>query len=698
MSFWLKALHAMGLELHHPRPRSWWRTPRTNFDYEKSVGDGLSSSVIMGVVLWIMRNFPEAPVMLERDDEPEYIHPMLDLIRRPNPFYSGVVMTMATVLSFSTSGNAYWIKIRDSQLRVKELWWIPHWMMKPAVESNSGRYIDKYIYTVDGRNYEYDIDDVIHFRFGLDPYDTRIGLGPIKSLFREIFTDDEASNWTASICRNAGIPGVIVSPTEGGMVGDQDVKEVKEYMHERFTGDRRGEPLALSGPTKIDQFGFNPQEMNLEAIRAIPESRVAAHFGVPAAVIGFMSGLKQTKVGATMKELREQAYEGCIIPMQRMIAEDLWSQLLDDFEPQPEQWEVKFNLNKVRVLQEDENAKAERTGKLYTDGIIYLDEARQTEGYETNPSERVRRVPFNVIEVPEGQPTLAPIAQQQNMRKFLKADKPDWVDKFLQRREKDRRKLEAIFIKSLESNFNDLGKRIADKYLEVMENRRLAGKNGNTKQQNPEDIVIGELTMQDIQIDPNGTLGYEVHYLRTASQTVDSLNALFDLGVNLDSPIESKVLHEAGKRQGLIDLTAQSKKALFDSLTIGRELGEGPFQLATRIEEQVAAGPWSSSKVRSEVIARTETKYAQNVSSIEVYKEADTIGAVQVLDALLGETDEYCMMIDGAIVSFEDAQVLMAEEHPNGTRDFAPIFGKPESYDAIYPEKRRGTNAASKTE
>lgn len=683
-------------ETLHPRPASRWSIPRTKFNYAKEVGDGLSSSVVMAVVLWLMRNFPEAPVILEKDEEPEPNHDMARLVRRPNQHYSGVVLMMATILSFVTAGNAYWVKERDSMLRVIGLWWIPHWLMKPAVESGSHRYVDQYVYTVDGQKYYYDIDDVVHFRFGLDPYDTRVGLSPLMTLLREIFTDDEASNWTAAICKNAGIPGVLISPKEGGIIGDQDVKAVKDYVKDKFSGDHRGEPMALSGPTNVDQFGFNPQEMNLEAIRAIPETRVAAALGVPAAVIGFMAGLKQTKVGATMRELREQAYEGGIIPIQRMLSEDLWSQLLPDFEPQPDLWNVAFDLTKVRVLQEDENKRAERTAALYAGGILYLDEARQAEGFETNPAERVRRVPFSVTEIPEGEMQAQPepveeedpeddepdedIEDIETRAREHKAAKPDWYPKLLASHRRDVDKLNGVYEPALIKRFDAMGKAVADIYGEVMLENSLAGKTKSL-----EDLVIGELTIDraQSQLVADHVLGYDTLYLQTASLTVESLNAVLNLGVMLTDSMEQTVLAAAGKRQGLIDLTAQSKTALFKALEEGRELGEGPDLLMTRIEHQVAAGPWSSSKIRAEVIARTETKFAQNIASLESYKQADTIGAVQVYDALLGETDDFCMSIDGAIVSFAEADALAVSEHPNGTRDFGPVFGEPASYDTI---------------
>jgi hypothetical protein len=33
----------------------------------------------------------------------------------------------------------------------------------------------------------------VHFRFGLDPDDPRKGYSPLKSVLREVFTDDEAA-------------------------------------------------------------------------------------------------------------------------------------------------------------------------------------------------------------------------------------------------------------------------------------------------------------------------------------------------------------------------------------------------------------------------------------------------------------------------------------------------------------------------
>jgi hypothetical protein len=97
--------------------------------------------------------------------------------------------------------------------------------------------------------------------------------------------------------------------------------------------------------------------------------------------------------------------------------------------------------------------------------------------------------------------------------------------------------------------------------------------------------------------------------------------------------------------------------------------------MAKIIAEKVSAGPWTTAEIRAQVIARTETKYAQNWSSLEAYRQGENITDVLVFDAQLGPTDEECELLNGQTVGLEEAMALMESEHPNGTRSFAPVVG-----------------------
>jgi len=86
---------------------------RTRINYATEIGDPAKNPIVVAVVGWIARNFPEAPVRVRRlreDGTADTILPgptgpgaMLRLLERPNPYYSGVLQWIATVIDLKTA-------------------------------------------------------------------------------------------------------------------------------------------------------------------------------------------------------------------------------------------------------------------------------------------------------------------------------------------------------------------------------------------------------------------------------------------------------------------------------------------------------------------------------------------------------------------------------------------------------------------
>lgn len=371
--------------------------PQTKVDYAKEVGDGMGSSVLMACLNWLMRTFPEAPPIVEKFRADEWKqrpdHDLVKLLRRPNPFYSGRTLWMATVLDFAF-GNAYWLKIRNDDGKVIQLWWVPRATMTPKWDNDGKAFITHYEYragqtSADGRTLvsiggstatRVDVKDVVHFRFGLDPNNPRLGLSQLGALMREIAVDDIASSFTASVFKRLGVIGVVISPEGNGQINEEDVQATKEYVKSAFTGDQRGDPLVLGAPTKVKLLQYNLQGFDTAPVRDVSEERVCAALGIPAAVVGFGTGLHQTKVGATMKEMRQLAWTGGIIPVQEVLAEDMDLQLLSEFEENADHVRVRFDTSKVRALWEDNNEKHTRVREDYKAKLIDRAEARRETG------------------------------------------------------------------------------------------------------------------------------------------------------------------------------------------------------------------------------------------------------------------------------------------------------------------------------
>lgn len=413
----LKALTSMIFQ------RSTWRSillPRSRVDYLADVGDGTSSSTVTAPLFWVARTFPEAPPMLWRklesgEEEAVRRHPLLDLLERPNDFYTGVNLWMATVIDYQVDGNAYWLKLRRRGTdAVAGLWWVPHWLIEPKADDNRpGVFVDHYEYRPDAEVMKIEPRDVVHFRFAQDSENPRLGRSPLKSVLREVYTDDEAAAFTASLLRNMGVPGIVVSPEKGVSINPAEAEETKATIIAKFTGDKRGEPIVMTGATKIEQFGFSPEQLLLRELRRIPEERVTAVMGIPAIVAGLGAGLDRSTF-TNMGEAREAAYEAGIIPMQRILAEDVRFQLLSDFVARPSDYRFGFDLSKVRVLQEDLTRQALRHGQLVRDGIERVDEARRAMGLPVTAEDEVYLRPANYVEVPADGSEPRPLAPSSN--------------------------------------------------------------------------------------------------------------------------------------------------------------------------------------------------------------------------------------------------------------------------------------------
>jgi hypothetical protein len=154
-----------------------------------------------------------------------------------------------------------------------------------------------------------------------------------------------------------------------------------------------------------------------------------------------------------------------------------------------------------------------------------------------------------------------------------------------------------------------------------------------------------------------------------------------DVGWNLEDRLARQVVAQGGRRLGLVDLAGDTRSALFSAIHDARAAGEGPLDFARRIREYVPAGRFTALEAespgrgvayRAELIARTETTFARNVSGLAAAQEAG-FERFYVFDARLGPTDAECEEIDGAVVDADEAARLLEDEHPNGTRSISPL-------------------------
>ena len=145
-----------------------------------------------------------------------------------------------------------------------------------------------------------------------------------------------------------------------------------------------------------------------------------------------------------------------------------------------------------------------------------------------------------------------------------------------------------------------------------------------------------------------------------------------DVGFNLPDKRVRQLMQRGGTRLLGIDVQGQTRTAVFRTLAESRAQGHGVDKMARLIRDQVGGGPWRSSATRARVIARTETHWAQNQSTIEA-TQASGVEYVQAVDDQIGHGDEDCAARNGQVYAIADAAGI--EDHPNGTLMWVPWEG-----------------------
>lgn len=373
------------------------------FDYKREAGPLWESSIPFMCLSWERRAVVEAQACIQSCGadgkwKAAPAHPMLELLRTPNPspLWDMHRLMDAVRFDFHLTGNGYLYKNRSGSGRVVSLDWIPSYMIEPRWDESGESFIDCYQYIVNGVSYAIPICDIIHFAQGIDPRSqARKGLSPFHALLREVCTDNEAAIFSATMLRNMGIPGVIVSPKGSESNPTNLTKtqraEFKEMWRESFTGENRGEPFVQGIPVDVQMPGFSPQQMAIDAVRKIPEQRLSGAFGIPASVLQLGTGLENSNTKAGKTDDREQAYESCVIPTLISLARTLTSSLLIEFGDVTTH-RVWFDLSDVKCLATDKNEL--RTSLVEAAGgpILTPNEARAEAGYGPLPGGDVLRV------------------------------------------------------------------------------------------------------------------------------------------------------------------------------------------------------------------------------------------------------------------------------------------------------------------
>lgn len=368
----------------------------TGVDYEAKAGLVYDSTVVSICVNWIWKQ-TQYPVLVAQKRGPSQLkyatrpfwseidHPFIEAVR--NPVYYGYSSLMyGTVLSLAVRGNAYWLKLRSTTGAVVGFVYLPHSYVTPRNDrgnENGSRLVTYYRYTPpsSAEHIDFRPEDIIHFRWGVDPKAMGMGISPLFAMYRNIVGDNTAETLSAALLENGGIVGIAITPKAGEKAGlpvDPDKREeFIDKVRRTTTRDTAGRPLVLEFPADITTIGPEPAKMALSEVRAIHAERICGALGVDPMVVNLSS---KNKTYSNYEEAIEAAYEGTVDPLLNVVLEALNDQCFrTDFQAPPDvrAW---WDKSDVPAKQEDEDKMYARAVQAWRGDLLTRNEGREIVG------------------------------------------------------------------------------------------------------------------------------------------------------------------------------------------------------------------------------------------------------------------------------------------------------------------------------
>ena len=121
---------------------------------------------------------------------------------------------------------------------------------------------------------------------------------------REIYGDESAGQMATALLANSGVPSVLITPKDDYGLTETEAEQISRTYQQKVGGKNKGKPLILSGSMNVEKLAFSPKDLDIGALRRVPEERISAVLGVPAILAGLGAGLDRATYNNT-SELRE---------------------------------------------------------------------------------------------------------------------------------------------------------------------------------------------------------------------------------------------------------------------------------------------------------------------------------------------------------------------------------------------------------
>lgn len=308
-------------------------------------------------------------------------HPLLDLLKNPNPMQGGAQFFESLFSFFLISGNAYIENVSTNNGVPTELYSLRPDRVK-VIPSAQG-IPQAYVYSVGSREARYSVDpitgisrDIMHAK-SFNPVDDWYGMSPIEAACFSLDQHNEAGKWNSRMLFNGARPSGALIYKPDGDAPDVLTMEQREALRaelERFTqgADNVGKPMILEGGLDWREMSLSPKDMDWLAGKDVSAREIAMCFNVPPQLVGVNGSL----TFANFEQARIALYDDAVIPLIDMFKDELNRWLVPQF---GDDLYLEFDMDDIQAL---EPRRKEKWDSVKNADFLTINEKRAAMGYD----------------------------------------------------------------------------------------------------------------------------------------------------------------------------------------------------------------------------------------------------------------------------------------------------------------------------
>ncbi|MCE8470934.1 phage portal protein, partial [Rhodovulum sulfidophilum] len=256
------------------------------------------------------------PLICQDEDRRYETHPVIELLRRPNPAQGRAELMEALYGQLLLSGNGYLEAVGGETGLPFELHVLRSDRMR-LVPGTDGWPV-AYDYMVGARKHRFDmtgpVPPICHIK-NFHPQDDHYGLSPMQAAATAVDVHNAASRWSKALLDNAARPSgaIIYTGSDGqSMLSEEQYSRLQDEMLSYHQGAANaGRPMLLEGGLDWKPMGFSPSDMEFQKTKEAAAREIATAFGVPPMLLG----IPGEATYANYQEANRAFYRLTVVPL-----------------------------------------------------------------------------------------------------------------------------------------------------------------------------------------------------------------------------------------------------------------------------------------------------------------------------------------------------------------------------------------------